>query len=299
MNRFSDGARVCFIGDSITHNNRFLAHIVTYYRKNFPNSKVEFYNCGISGGTLTTTLNSFDEDILPLDPTHAVIMIGINDSNRSALNGAPQQKYQTLKNAFDNYKTNLDKLCDRLKNIGAQITLCTQMPYAEYIDSSEPVLRGGSALLLGYADFIKAYAKEHGYPLCDYHSFATRIMQDEVIYGPDRVHPTPRGQYYMAKCFLEFQGLDLGEEKDLPPDIAKWHDVVGLVRNTIATEHFILEDDFTTTQQERWDAIKDYLENEQTGPYVDYFKQLSKQYQKTKPQQQDNIKFIVNFMKNQ
>ncbi len=298
MSRFPDNARVCFIGDSITHNNLHLAHIVAYYRENFPESRVEFYNCGISGGTLTTTLNCFDEDILPHNPTHAVIMIGINDSNRTALNGAPEQKYETLKRAFDNYKTNLDKLCDRLKSMDVKITLCTQTPYTEYMESDEQVLRGGSALLLGYADYIRSYAKENGYPLCDYHSYVTRVMQNEVIYNPDRVHPTPRGQYYMAKCFLEFQGFDFGEEKPLPPDVAKWHEVMGKVRNTIATEHFILEDDFTTTQEQRKAAIKDYLENEQTGPYANYFKQLAKQYQDIKPHQQENIQFTIDFMKN-
>lgn len=299
MKRFPNGARVCFIGDSITHNNLFLAHIVAHYREHFPESKVEFYNCGISGGTLTTTLNSFDEDILPHNPTHAVIMIGINDSNRSALNAVPENKYNALKTAYDKYKINLDKLLDRLKSMNVDVTLCTQMPYAEYMESDETVLRGGSALLLGYANYIKSYAKEHDYPLCDYHSYATRVMQTENIFNPDRVHPIPRGHYYMAKCFLEFQGLDLGEEKELPSDIQKWHDIVGLVRNTIATEHFILNDDFTTTQEQRIAAIKDYLENEQTGPYVDYFKQLAKQYQDIKPQQQENIKFTIDFMKNQ
>ena len=50
MNRFPNGARVCFIGDSITHNNLFLAHIVAYYREHFKDSKVKFYNCGVSCG---------------------------------------------------------------------------------------------------------------------------------------------------------------------------------------------------------------------------------------------------------
>ncbi len=299
MNRFPDGARVCFIGDSITHNNLFLAHIVAFYREHFADAKVEFYNCGISGGTLTTTLNCFDEDILPHNSTHAVIMIGINDSARWALPFVGEEKYTTIKNAFENYKSNLNKLCDRLECMGVNITLCTPTPYAEYMESDEAVLRGGSALLLGYANYVREFAKEKGYPVCDYHDYFTRVMQTETIYNPDRVHPTPRGQYYMAKCFLEFQGYDLQKEKELPEDVAKWHEVVGLVRNTIATEHFILEDDFATTQQERWDAIKDYLENEQTGPYVDYFKQLAKQYLEIKPKQAENIKFTVDFMKKQ
>ncbi len=299
MTRFPDGARVCFIGDSITHNNLFLAHIVAYYREHFRDAKVEFYNCGISGGTLTTTLNCFDEDILPYNPTHAVIMIGINDSARWALPFKGEEKYQTIKDAFENYKSNLSKLCKKLENMGVNITLCTQTPYAEYMESDETVLRGGYALMQAYADYIREFAKDKGYPVCDYHDYFIRTMLTETVYNPDRVHPTNRGQYYMAKCFLEHQGFDLGEEKELPEDVAKWHEVVGLVRNTIATEHFILNDDFTTTQQQRWNAIKDYLENEQTGPYVDYFKQLSKQYQTYKPQQQENIQFVIDFMKNQ
>ncbi|MBR3968346.1 MAG: hypothetical protein IKJ93_02035 [Clostridia bacterium] len=299
MNKFPAGARVVFIGDSITHNNMFLAHIVTYYREHFPNDKVEFYNCGISGGTLTTTLNCFDEDILPYNPTHAVIMIGINDSARWALPFEGKEKYQTIKDAFENYKSNLSKLCNKLEKMGVSITLCTQTPYAEYMQSDEEVLRGGSALLLGYANFVREFAKLKGYPICDYHDYFTRLMQTEVIYNPDRVHPTDRGQYYMAKCFLEFQGYDLGKEKELPPDVQKWHEVVGKIRHVFATEHNILNDNFTLTDEERAAKIKDYFDNEQTGPYVAYFKQLAGKYPEYKSQLQENIKLVIKFMQNQ
>lgn len=46
-------------------------------------------------------------------------------------------------------------------------------------------------------------------------------------------------------------------------------------------------------------AIKDYLENEHTGPYVDYFKQLSRAYPQLKADQKKNIQFVIDFMKNQ
>ena len=299
MNSFPNHARVCFIGDSITHNNLYIAHIVSYYRTHFPEAKVEFYNCGISGGSLTTTLNSFDEDILPYAPTYAVIMIGINDSNRGILGMPEEDRYGILETAFENYKANLEKLCNQLEAIGTNIILCTQTPYAEYIQSDEPALPGGYALLLAYADHVKAYAKERGYPVCDYHTYMTRTGMTESLFAPDRVHPNERGHYHMAKCFLAFQGCDLDEEKALPADVQKWHEVVGLVRNTIATEHFILHDDFTTTQQQRMDAIKDYHENEQTGQYATYFKSLAAQYMEIKSQQQENIQFTINFMKNQ
>lgn len=298
MYRFPDHARVCFIGDSITHNNLFIAHIVAYYRENFPDAGVEFYNCGISGGRLTTVLNAFEEDIRPYAPTHAVLMIGVNDSNRGALTDSGKAKYKTLKEAYDQYNINLDMLCRRLKETDTELILCTPVPYDEYSKTEVPPLPGACALLLGYAEFIKKYAAEHGYPVCDYHSYITRIMQEEVVFNTDHVHPNSRGHYYMAKCFLAFQGCDLGEERQLPADIQEWHRVVGLVRNTIATEHFIMEDDFTTTQEERKSAIKDYLENEQSGPYVTYFKELAAQYQDIKPRQQENIRSIIDFMKN-
>ena len=299
MTIFPNGARVCFIGDSITHNNLALSHIVAYYREHFPNDKVEFYNCGISGGTLNTTLAVFDEDILPYNPTHAVIMIGINDSARWALPFVGIEKYTEIKKAFDNYKSNLSKLCDRLEAMGVAITLCTPTPYAEYIESDEPVLRGGFALMQAYADYIREFAKEKVYTMCDYHDYFIRTMQTENLFCPDYVHPTNRGQYHMAKCFLAFQGCDLGEEKPLPKNIQNWHEVTGKIRHVFATEHNILNDNFKLTDEERAAKIKDYFDNEQTGPHVAYFKQLAGKYPEYKAQLKENVNFVIDFMRNQ
>lgn len=299
MSRFPDGARVCFIGDSITHNNIHLAHIVAYYREHFPEAKVEFYNCGIAGGAVSTTLNAFDTDILPHDPTHAVIMIGINDSERDYLNGKVETKYKHLQDAFDRYKENLTKLCGRLDSMGVDITLCTQMPYAEYSESEMTPLRGGYALMLGYADYVRSFAEKRGYPICDYHSYATRIMQTENIFCEDHIHPSDRGQYYMAKCFLAFQGYDLGEEKELPEDVKKWHDATYMVRDNTAVIHFLLNDEFSMPSEEKDAKIQAYLDNEQTGPYVEYFKSVAKNYIDTKAKHEEFKRISVDFMKNQ
>ena len=297
MNKFPRGARVCFIGDSITHNNLHLAHIVSYYRKHFADENVEFYNCGISGGTLTTTLKVFDDDIVPYNPTHAVIMIGINDSARWALPFVGERKYQIIKEAFENYKSNLSKLCDKLESMGVSITLCTPTPYAEYIKSDEEVLRGGYALMQAYADYIREFAKSKGYPMCDYHDYFIRAMQTEELFRPDYVHPTDYGQYHIAKCFLAFQGYDIGDESPLPDDVQLWHEVVAKIRHVFATEHNILGDSLTFSDEERIEKIKDYYDNEQTGPYVEYFKELASKYPEFKSQLQENIQFVINFMK--
>ncbi len=299
MNRFPDRARVCFVGDSITHNNRYVAHIVAYYREHFPKAGVEFYNCGTSGATLRCTLNGFDEDIRPYNPTHVVFMMGVNDSGRSLLNDPSENRYDLLVEKFELFKTRLDTLCAMLKEMGTQLIICTPPPYAEYIDSDVTPLPGGSALLLGYADYLKAFAKERGIPVCDLHTDITRAMQTETIYRTDRVHLLERGHYHLAKGFLAFQGLDLGEEKPLPADVQEWDEHMGMVRSIFAAEHFVMHDDFTSTNEQRIEAIKQWLEQEKDLPDTDYYKMLYQKHQRIKHEQPEHIRFCIDFMKNQ
>ena len=108
MERFPDGARVCFVGDSITHRGLYIAHIASHYRKYYPDSKVEFYDCGISGGNLGNAIKIYNEDTAIYDPTHIVLMIGINDSKRNLLNDDPRsaKRYEALNEAYENYGKN-------------------------------------------------------------------------------------------------------------------------------------------------------------------------------------------------
>ena len=97
MKRFPDGARVCYVGASMIRAGVFLEHIVAYYRKHFPNSGVEFYNCGIAGGNLGNVMNVYEEDIGIYDPTHIVLMIGTNDAGMGNLKAPPSpEKYDRL-----------------------------------------------------------------------------------------------------------------------------------------------------------------------------------------------------------
>ncbi len=300
MQSFPDKARVCFVGDSITNCNQYVAHIAGYYKEHLGESGVEFYNCGISGATLSTTLAVFDEDILPFEPTHVVLMIGINDSARHYLEGGHADRYDGMTAAFERYKKNLSVFCERVKNLGAELIICTPTPYAEYIESDIEPLRGGAAMMLGYCEYLKTFAKENGYPLCDYHSYITRelTLSSEPLYSPDRVHPLPLGHYYMAKCFLAFQGFEL-DKKELPECILPWHSAVCELRNTIATEHFILNDDFSTTDEERMAAILEFAQNPKEGPHKEYFTSLAVAYPERKRKQKENLEFVKRFMKNQ
>ena len=77
---FPKGARVLFIGDSITCNGTFMAHIQEYYRTHFPEREVKCFNAGVSGGTVgSSALRYLEKDLRDFSPTHAVITLGVND----------------------------------------------------------------------------------------------------------------------------------------------------------------------------------------------------------------------------
>ncbi len=229
MQRFKNGDRVCFIGDSITHDNTFLMHIVNYYKSNFKDENINFFNCGISGCSLPDHLKLFDEEIMAYNPTHAVIMIGVNDSKRGVLGRERNaERFEILKGAFETYKNNLKTLCDMLGERGVKIILCTCTPYDEYSVTPEPALPGGMALIGAYNEFIKNFAREREYELCDYHSYLVEKLQSEKIINDDRVHPLPKGHFYIARCFLKEQGIDLTEE-NFSEKLLEWYKYIAIL----------------------------------------------------------------------
>ena len=284
MNGFPKGARVVFLGDSITHANDYIARIADYYHEHFPERGVNFYNCGVSGGSLKTQLTIFDEDVLAHKPTHAVIMIGINDSSRYLLVDLPRgkERFDRLLSAFDVYKQRLSEICRKLEAIGCKITLCTQTPYDEYQDSDVPVYKGGFALLAAYAEYIRCFAKEKGYALCDYHAYISMVAQAEPIINADRVHPNALGHYYMAKCFLNFQGYDIGQYKEIPEYLSEWRAKTEDLRNIHAAEYLIIQD-YSLDIDGRINFIKNYLENKDNKEA--YFLYLANRYLQNKPKQ--------------
>lgn len=297
MNGFPKGARVCFLGDSITHANHYISRIADYYRSNLSDRGVVFYNCGVSGGSLRTLLAIFDEDIAVHKPTHAVIMIGINDSARYLLNDLPRgkERFDRLLDAFEVYKQRLSEICQKLEGLGCDITLCTQTPYDEYQESDVPTYKGSFALLAAYAEYIRCFAKEKGYSLCDYHPYISKVAQTEDIINSDRVHPNEFGHYHMAKCFLSSQGFDIGEYCPIPEYLSEWRENVEDLRNIRAAEHLIIGD-YSLGTESRIVRMKEYLEN--TPSAEPYFLMLARQYLKNKPIQKHIEDKISDFMEN-
>ena len=303
MKRFPDNARVCFVGDSITHNGLFVKHIVATYRNRFPESGVEFYNCGISGGNLGNTIAVYHEDIAIYDPTHIVLMIGVNDSNRGAL-AEPRsgERYERLRAAYERFAANYERFYELTRERGIELTVCTPMPYEEYMESDQVPLRGGYALIQAYAEFVRNFARVRGIALCDYHAEATRYMQEEVLYSPDRVHPTARGHEVMAKTFLATQGIEMESTPESTKELDEWYDTVQKLRNVIAAEYLAGVNYLELTDEERYAAMSakhDAIERGESdlGIYTEYIGSLICRYLESKPHQAEYIEFVKEFMK--
>lgn len=272
MKGFPQNARVCFIGDSITHRNNAVAYISAYYHEHLKERNVNFYNCGVGGGRVRTALPIMDKDVFSHNPTHAVIMFGINDADRWAF-AEPRsvERYDTLVNAYNVFQQNLREMCRRLKEKNVEIILCTQTPYDEYQNADTPVLVGGYSLMVGYAQAVRDIARELGVSLCDYHKYLSRVMQGETLITPDRVHPNELGQFYMAKCFLAFQGFDLGEYHPIPAYMDTWREKIEMYRTIWMAERMII-DKYDLTVQEQIAAIEAYVKegegNEKEYPYL-------------------------------
>lgn len=300
MNIFPDGARVCFVGDSITHIGLYIKLILANYRAQFAERHVEFYNCGIAGGTLANTLEVYREDIEIYDPTHIVLMIGVNDSKRDRLDDADKaSRYECLLEAYEKYKRDLDEMYRLTKERGIELILCTPVPYDEYQTADSPSLRGGYALMQGYAAYVKAFAASHGLELCDYHAAMTKAMQTETLYAPDRVHPNDRGHFFMAKAFLEYQGAELAVSEAFSSDIEEWYGITQKLRNVVAAEYILVKGYTELSCEERMAKIQARLDEARINGSLkdDYVGKLMQGYSELKPHQADYVEYLKKFMK--
>ena len=284
MSRFPDGSRVCFVGDSITAQNRYVAHVVDYYKTHFPEADVTFYNCGISGGTAGLLLSVFDEDVVPLKPTHVFIMLGVNDSGRDQLSlPRSEERWQSLKAGYEIFKENLQKLCNKITDIGAELILLTPPPYDEYQECDGMVLKGGYALVSGFANYMKQLATEKGYLIFDCHDYMTYMLQENVLYGDDRVHPNDLGQYHIAKFILSTQGFESGEFFPIPEYLEPWREKVWSYRYLYAVEHMLIPKELCALE-EKLHYIKGYLEREEWNvqgrreSLNNFFKKIAENY---------------------
>ena len=267
MIKLPKGARVCFVGDSITANNDYILYIQNHFFKNRKNEGIKFYNCGVSGGGCWSQLQFFENDTARHKPTHIFIMLGVNDSGFGYLEKTRSaERYLSLTERYERFKVNLEKLYNEAKGTGAKIVFMTPPPYDEFAQIDTPAIHGAYALILGYADYVKQFAKAHGCEFIDVNRYLTEKMQSENLYNPDRVHPTRKGQFYIAECIIDSMGETPKEFAEIPEYLHELNDTVQKIRAIYFTELIIIGI-HNLTVYEKYEKVKAYLE-QPTPTYV-------------------------------
>jgi lysophospholipase L1-like esterase len=195
------GDRVVFYGDSITAQHRYTRLVEDFVVSRYPEMRVDFYNAGVSGDTVSGGYaggieTRLKRDVLPWHPTIVTIMLGMNDG-----------RYTTAfdKN-FQAYKTGYRTLVDDLKTDlpGVRLTLISPSPYDEI--TRTPIIPGYNSVLLRYGTFLSAWGIKQGIPVFDFNQPMTDALRAGMKIDPrmaasllpDRIHPSLAGHWIMA-----------------------------------------------------------------------------------------------------
>ena len=209
---FKKGDRICFIGNSITHNGEYHHNILQFFVTRYPNTPINSYNAGIKGDVTSGIIKRIHTDILIHKPTHAIIMIGMNDVQRELYGKNLNKNADTLakqKAALDVYTKNLDSIIVILKQKKIQVIL--QKPSA-YDQTSAIKYVNGLGIndaLIACGDIMQQLANMYKLPIVDYNTIMTRIAVQQQTKIPnftltinDRVHPNGTGHFIMAYQFI-------------------------------------------------------------------------------------------------
>ncbi|SIO52469.1 SGNH/GDSL hydrolase family protein [Chitinophaga niabensis] len=211
--QFKKGDRVCFVGNSITHNGDFWHNVQLYYNTRYPQLGVAFFNCGISGDVTAGILRRMDEDILIHNPTWAVIMIGMNDVNRPLYDAKRRDEpgiKEKQQEALVVYKRNLDSIINIFLAKGVKVILQTPSIYDQTSKMASNNLFGANDALKTCAGYIKEFAAKYKLQVVDYWTMLStlnaQVQQTDsmaTLISQDRVHPAGVGHLLMGWEFLK------------------------------------------------------------------------------------------------
>jgi len=210
---FEEGSRICFVGNSITQGGEFHHNVMLYQMTRFPGQKVKFHNCGIGGNQAHDVLNRMESDILVHDPTHAVIMLGMNDVHRNLYGNYSTTNQDTIRQrreAINNYKSGLDSIVRIFLSKNIKVLLQTPSIYDQTAIIPAKNYFGVNNALKECAEFNRHLASKYNLPIIDYWSIMEIINKETqkedpaaTIIGEDRVHPGSTGHFIMAYQFLK------------------------------------------------------------------------------------------------
>ena len=214
--QFKDGDRVCFIGDSITHQAQYHTQILLFYTTRFPQMRLTTWNRGFSGDSAAGAAKRYAWDIAPHKPTVATIMLGMNDVNRGMYGDGQSGPNVEAKRqaAIANNTVNMDRLAQLLSRDGARVIFITPSLFDQTGQQNTDKLTGVNDALKACAAADRKLAARYGAGVVDFNGPMEAINRAGqakdpgfTVVGADRVHPGPVGHLVMAYLFLKEQRL--------------------------------------------------------------------------------------------
>jgi hypothetical protein len=217
---FKNNDTICLIGDSITHSGPYHSYVFLYYATRFPEMRLKFINCGISGDSASGMMGRLNKDVFSNNATVATLSAGMNDVNRGlySLIKVPEDAENSKQKAIDGFKQNVVKISDALEAKGVRQIFITPTIYDETFNSLVESLVGVNGALGECSDFVLELGKKRNVPVVDFWHPMNEINQKQqqadpafTLIGKDRIHPGPMGHLVMAYLFLD--------QTDAPQDV--------------------------------------------------------------------------------
>lgn len=206
------GDRIGLIGDSITCDSRWWAHLRTGLLTAHPACELEFINLAIPGDNAAEALERYEWDIAPAAITAAIVMLGMNDVWRAGYETASptQEIEEKRRSAIQAYGHNLTNLLDRLLTDRIRIVLLSPSPYEQEASLPELNLHGVDDALAECTRIARTIAAARDVKFVDLHA-PMRMLGRELrkadpcatIVGADRVHPEDKGHAVLGRLVLE------------------------------------------------------------------------------------------------
>lgn len=199
---FEKGDRWGAAGDSITHGGGWLEFLLIYNLCAHPEKSFELLNLGSGGDAIHLALKRLDWDIVDRKPTVVTLMFGVNDVWHEH-SGATKK---------GDYMRAMREATGRLQAAGIEVWLVAPPPYDDKTEGGNPLdpKRGG---LSDYVAQLRDFAREKNIPLIDFYGEMEAILTERhktdprfTLFGKDRVHLRPSGNFMMADIFLRATG---------------------------------------------------------------------------------------------
>lgn len=213
MNQFTKDSIVCFLGDSITANGRWIRRIYDHYRleQKIP---CRIYNCGVPGDRAEHAYWRMEETVFCYHPTDVVVAFGMNDSGYFNFReeSLTERKILERRRKLDTCIYYLRMIAAKCNQRGIRVTFCTPTLTDELSEGPGQIYYGAAAALTELSLRIRALGEELGADVIDFNSpfrdMSLKLFREgRTMVSPDRVHPVPEGHELMASLFLKAQGF--------------------------------------------------------------------------------------------